>query len=78
MFGSRARGEATSESDWDFLILTQLEVNRELKNKISDQLFETELEAGEVLTSIVNNTRLWESYNLTPLYENIQKDGIVI
>ena len=78
LFGSRARNEASSGSDWDFLVLTQLNVDRELKNKISDELFDTEMEVGEVLTSFVHNITKWETYNITPLYENIQKDGIVI
>jgi len=78
LFGSRARNEANKDSDWDFLILTHFTVTRELKNKISDELFETELETDEVLTGIVQNINLWTEYSNTPIYKNILRDGIEI
>lgn len=76
MFGSRARNDANKDSDWDFLILTHLPVTRELKNKIYDELFETELETEEVLTGIIQNINSWSGYSNTPIYNNILKDGI--
>ena len=62
LFGSRARDDFHKDSDWDFLILTRSVVTQDLKNKISDSLFETELETDSVLTGIVQNFDLWESY----------------
>jgi uncharacterized protein len=76
LFGSRARNDAKKESDWDFLILTHFPVTRELKNKISDELFETELETDEVLTGIIQNVNSWSEYSNTPIYKNIIRDGI--
>lgn len=76
LFGSRARGDARKNSDWDFLILTKKEVTIDLKNKISDALFETELETDEVLTSIVQNDQLWQTYSGTPIFNNIAQEGI--
>lgn len=78
LFGSRARNDAKKESDWDFLVLTQIPVTRDLKNKISDELFETELASGEVLTSIVQNKKVWTEYSNTPIYKNILRDGIFL
>jgi predicted nucleotidyltransferase len=78
LFGSRARNDAKKESDWDFLILTHFAVTRELKNKISDVLFETELETDEVLTGIIHNINLWTEYANTPIYKNILRDGIEV
>ena len=76
LFGSRARDDSHKDSDWDFLILTKLNVTRELKNKISDTLFETELETDQVLTGIVQNYYLWKDYSNTPIFKNISEDGI--
>jgi predicted nucleotidyltransferase len=78
LFGSRARNEAKKESDWDFLILTHFPVTRDLKNKISDELFETELETDEVLTALIQNAKTWKYYSKTPIYRNILKEGIEI
>ncbi len=76
LFGSRAREDFHENSDWDFLILTKLNVTRELKNKISDALFEAELETDQVLTGIVQNFNFWENYSDTPIFKNISRDGI--
>ncbi len=78
LFGSRARNNATENSDWDFLILTKLDVNRELKNKISDELFETELETDEVLSGVVQNIDLWKQYAFTQFYQNVTNEGVEI
>ncbi|MEN8157324.1 MAG: nucleotidyltransferase domain-containing protein [Bacteroidota bacterium] len=78
LFGSRARGDFYEDSDWDFLILTKLSVNQDLKNRISDSLFETELETENVLTGLVHNMDSWSSYSNTPVFKNISRDGIEI
>ena len=76
LFGSRARNDYKDDSDWDFLILTEKLITRDLKNKISDLLFETELDTDQVLTSIVQNAAIWKNYSNTPIYGNIIKDSI--
>ncbi len=78
LFGSRARDDYHKDSDWDFLILTRLVVTQDLKNKISDSLFETELETDSVITGIVQNFDSWNSYSGAPIYKNISKDGVEI
>ena len=78
LFGSRARNEAKIDSDWDFLILTHFTLTTELKNRIRDELFETELESDEVLTGIIQNEMIWSKYSETPIYKHILKDGITI
>ena len=76
LFGSRARDDYRADSDWDFLILTDRKITRDLKNRISDLLFETELDTDQVLTSIVQNTSTWEKFSNTPIYRNVKKDSI--
>jgi predicted nucleotidyltransferase len=78
LFGSRARDDYHKESDWDFLILTRLVVTQDLKNKISDSLFETELETDSVITGIVQNIDSWISISGAPIFKNIAKDGVEI
>ena len=38
LFGSRARGEARPDSDWDFFVITDLEPSREEKQAIVTKL----------------------------------------
>ena len=75
LFGSRARGDARPDSDWDFLVLTEKETSKAVKNQLRDSLFEVELLENKVIGSIIHSKREWEDdYRVTPLYRNIKRD----
>jgi uncharacterized protein len=80
LFGSRARGDAGDESDWDFLVLTD-ELDTE---KLAAQLRKTirekiELVYLESIALIVKNKKVWQDdYAVTNIYESIAEEGIVI
>ena len=78
LFGSRARGQATSNSDWDILILTNSpNVTREKEYR--EELFELELEIGEPISTFVFSKNEWESkHSITPFYQNVKNDGILL
>lgn len=76
LFGSKARGDSNPYSDWDFLILTSFEINEQIKKLFRKVLFDAELEAEEVISSIIYSQNKWKDYQITPLYKNITKDGI--
>ncbi len=78
LYSSRARNDAKKDSNWDFLILTNSIVTRDLKNQISDELFEAEIETDEVLSGIIQNKKILEEYSNTPIYKNILQDGIEV
>ncbi|MBO0936303.1 nucleotidyltransferase domain-containing protein [Fibrella sp. HMF5335] len=75
LFGSRARGDARPDSDWDFLMLTDKPVNRAFKRQVRDQLFYVGLDTGEVISSLVYNRDNWQALAVTHLYQNIQREG---
>lgn len=80
LFGSRARGDFHEESDWDFLILTDLKeiaiFKHDLRNKIADEI---EFVLDESIFVIVKNKFDWEkNHNVTPLYYNINEEGIKV
>ena len=76
LFGSRARGDSNTFSDWDFLILTSISVDEKLKRIIRSKLIETELVAEEVISSVIYSQDQWKNYIYTPLYLNISHEGI--
>ncbi len=80
LFGSHARGQANSNSDWDILILlNNISVDRNLEREYREELFDIELEIGEPISTFVYSKKDWESkFVVTPLYKNIKQDGILL
>jgi uncharacterized protein len=78
LFGSRARGDYRKDSDWDFLILTDLLVDWKLKDRIRNEIFDTELDTEQCITSLIENNKEWQELELTDIYQNVVEDGIKI
>ncbi len=78
LYGSRARGDAGPDSDWDLLILVDGPVDGERKNAIRHRLYEVEWDSDEVLTSIIFSRQDWDSplYRGMPFHLNVDRDGI--
>jgi uncharacterized protein len=80
LYGSWARGEQKPESDIDLLIL----LNREKitwadENRINYPLYDIEFETGQIISPVVLARHDWESrHSITPFYENVTKEGIVL
>ena len=78
LFGSRARGDNNNFSDWDFLVLVSQEANERLKSQIRDSLIDFELEAGQVISTVIYSQDQWPNYQITPLFQNIEKEGLEV
>jgi len=79
LYGSRARGDARPDSDWDILILVNTEVDYKREQVFRHSLYDVELELEEALSTFVYNKQDWKSRHwMTPLYKNIAKEGISI
>lgn len=78
LFGSRSRGDSTPESDWDFLILLEGQVDHQRKDRLRHCLYEIEWEENEVLSSLIWNKVKWnvEPYRQMPLHEHVAREGI--
>jgi|SaaInl8_200m_RNA_FD_contig_51_1926818_length_1165_multi_2_in_0_out_0_2 uncharacterized protein len=80
LFGSQARREASEFSDWDILILTEQEADKNLTCQIRNSLYEIELESDQILSSIVRSKAEWYSsqYSILPLKHVIETEGIIL
>ncbi len=80
LFGSHARGQSNKDSDWDILILlNQPVVNRKIEREYRDELFDIELEIGEPISTLVFSKSDWkQKHEITPLYQNIKREGIYL
>ena len=77
LFGSRSRGDAEPDSDFDLLVTVQ-NLQKTDKERVSDVAADLSLEYGTVLTVLVVSTADFTEDRYFYLYENIQKEGQVI
>ena len=78
LFGSRARGDARPDSDWDFLVLTEKQANWTFKRQVRDRLYDVGFDSGRVIGTTIQNFSEWRDLEVTDLYQNIKEDGIVV
>ena len=80
LYGSRARGDSGTGSDWDFLILVDGPVDDERVDRIRHRLYEIEWASGQILSSIVRSRQQWSSHPLrdTPFHRNVELEGITL
>jgi predicted nucleotidyltransferase len=80
LYGSRARGDWTDESDWDLLVLYAGPEDKELEERMSDALYDVELAADEVVTPIIHHKSYWEQplTKATPYYAEVTRDGVAV
>jgi uncharacterized protein len=78
LFGSRARGDFRPDSDWDILILVDnKKVTNDLEDKFRDDLYDIELESGQVISTFIYSKNYWSSTLIySPLYKNVNREGI--
>ena len=78
LYGSRARGQAGPESDWDLLILLSISVTEEIKRTIRHRLYEIEWETGQVISCIIHSRDQWDAAPLreTPFRQRVSREAI--
>lgn len=77
LYGSRARGDARPDSDWDFMVLHDFAPSDEAKNRLHELLLAIEIETGQVLVAIHRTKREWNSllYQVMPFHQNVVREG---
>lgn len=80
LYGSRARGDADKDSDYDILIIVNGQVNMSLEERILDNVYPLELETCEVLTLITYSKQQWDSplYRAMPFHKNVDREGVLL
>ena len=79
LFGSRARGDAKKESDWDVLILLDKpKIEASDFDLISYPLFELGWDNQENINPVMYTIKEWEKYSFTPFFHNVKQEGIIL
>ena len=80
LYGSRSRGTAKDNSDWDLLILLNKDdISNEVEREITYPLYDLEFDTGEVISPMIYSEKEWNSkYKVTPFYQNVMREGILL
>ncbi len=78
LYGSVARGDRRSHSDYDFLVLTDQALSRSAEEAIEDALYDLQLNEGVLIVAGFDTKDAWASNLAMPLYEEIEKDAVVL
>ena len=79
LYGSRARGDAADDSDYDLLVLVDRRADPAIHKRLISSIFPLE-ENGAVLTLSVHNRDRWNSelYRAMPFHEDVDRDGVLL
>ena len=79
LFGSRARGDARLDSDWDILVLLDKEcITLEDMDNITYPIRELGWNLNEMINPIMFTEKEWKAKSFTPFYKNVTKEGITL
>ena len=76
LYGSCARGQATTDSDIDVLLLVDESLDPfEVRENLSDILFDMVLDEGDMVSVMAVPENFFETYN-SPFMLNVKKEGV--
>lgn len=79
LYGSRARGDAHEDSDWDLLIiLDKPQIEQSDYDNVSYPLTSLGWDLGEMIIPVMYTKEEWDKSSFTPFYKNVVQDGILI
>ncbi|MFH0800415.1 MAG: nucleotidyltransferase domain-containing protein [Pseudomonadota bacterium] len=78
LFGSKARGDDTIESDIDLLVITPGKVTWRERDHMTDALYDIQLKHDVVISLLVVSDDEWKNGLITalPIHEIIEREGI--
>ena len=79
LYGSRARGDARPDSDYDLLILLDKDqLSSDDSNKYSYPLYFWGTGVGEAVNAHIYTKKDWNKWRLAPFNENVEADKVIL
>lgn len=75
LFGSKARGDSSNRSDYDFAVIVDKRTN-EIEDTVDDVSGQLLYEYSELIGPIIWDEKEWEDRKLYPIGLNIIKEGV--
>lgn len=79
LYGSRARGDNRTDSDWDLIVLVDKE-KQQLQDfdRYAYPFIEMGWQTGEEINPMLYTNSEWQKRSFTPFYRNVEHDKIVL
>ncbi|MBQ5453398.1 MAG: nucleotidyltransferase domain-containing protein [Bacteroidales bacterium] len=78
LYGSRARGTARPDSDWDLLLLLDSETVTSDDYDMTYPFYDFGLDIGQYVSTHIYTKKQWRSWTFLPYYKNVEHDKIVL
>ena len=79
LYGSRARGEAHDDSDWDILILLNKDrIQKEDYDNVVYPFYQLGWEVNAMISPIIYTKTEWQQNSFMPFYKNVERDKITL
>lgn len=80
LYGSRARGDAREDSDWDILVLSPKEkLSFKEEERFMDNICNLIVETGQVVQLFAYGEKDWHKrHSVTPFYQSVKSEGILL
>lgn len=77
LYGSRARGTATKDSDWDLLILLDKpQIDQVDYDNVAYPFTHLGWNIGQQIIPIIHTLSEWQEQSFMPFYQNVEQDKI--
>ncbi len=80
LFGSRARGDAKEDSDWDILVLVEKNVDSlQSQAPYRSVILDVMMKTDQIISTFIRNKVKWNTIHIqAPLFHEIKKEGLVL
>jgi len=79
LYGSRARGDYRTDSDWDVLVLLNKDrINESDHERISFPLYDLGIDNDVLVSSKLYTLNDWNKRSFTLFYKNVEKEGRIL